>query len=229
MLKQDRKIIKRYREQSNRVGVETKYFIEDLGKLHICSKCCCLYGEVRLNDGKVRQQRCSCDILDEENWFDGAYHDFNDKYEICYSCGLEVIPSGSRWSLFYCIYCKERIVKINNAIGRVVIPHGRHSLMNRITVDNNNLFNDAKVKEFVNSVNELSGSIDLLDEHRKAVIKKQMKLLDIKKKDPLIELYNKTLDTKLGSSKDQSIKEVLILLSGESEDTVRAFFEKLKI
>jgi hypothetical protein len=43
-----------------------------------------------------------------------------------------LLASGSRWSPFFCRPCQERVRALNHAVGRLVIPVGRRSMMNGI-------------------------------------------------------------------------------------------------
>lgn len=72
-------------------------------------------------------------------------------YEICRCCGLRIIPSGSRWSLFYCQVCKLRIRNLNETIERCIIPCGRHSIMS-VSLSGQNPKSIEAVAEFILSV-----------------------------------------------------------------------------
>jgi hypothetical protein len=90
--------------------------------------------------------------------------DFNTYVELCRCCCLEPIKSGSRWSVFFCSECKDRVVALNDEIGES-IPIGRHSLMHGIvgTVDDEL---DA-AEELVRAFQILDQAIERLDEHAK--------------------------------------------------------------
>jgi hypothetical protein len=95
----------------------------------ICTGCFALRGEI----GGWRHL-CDCDL--------DAYRttgrevpsrgDLPIATELCRCCALELVPSGSRWSRFFCSECHERVVALNQAAHRCVIPIGRHSIMNGI-------------------------------------------------------------------------------------------------
>lgn len=95
--------------------------------LEVCRVCAELRGDVTV-DGVRRRQRCLCEPREPE-W---PRYDFNRKHELCHCCAAETIPSGSRWSLFFCEPCKTAIVHLRDQVGRVVIPIGRHTLMNGV-------------------------------------------------------------------------------------------------
>ncbi len=60
--------------------------------------------------------------------------DFPAAVELCYCCAAELIPSGSRYSSFYCDACRALVKRVNESAGFVALPFGRHSLMNRIVL-----------------------------------------------------------------------------------------------
>ena len=72
-------------------------------------------------------QVCRCHRAAEQRWPD---HDFNEYFDLCWCCLLELIPSGSKWSSFYCEDCRQRVRGYNESVGRVVLFVGRHSIMN---------------------------------------------------------------------------------------------------
>lgn len=92
--------------------------------MRICSRCYELYEpDVALE----LPQRCGCNRGSDPRW-PGA--DFNERALLCRCCGLTVLRSGSRWSPFFCEPCKHRVIDLDRRIGRLVIPIGRHSIMN---------------------------------------------------------------------------------------------------
>src|SRR5436190_12449390 len=50
--------------------------------------------------------------------------------ELCNCCGIELLPSGSKFSPFFCRPCHARVSTLNRAAERCVIPIGRHNIMN---------------------------------------------------------------------------------------------------
>jgi hypothetical protein len=47
---------------------------------------------------------------------------------------MTVLPSGSRWSVWFCQTCRKRVMGFNARHGYAVIPIGRHSLMSGVSV-----------------------------------------------------------------------------------------------
>ena len=91
----------------------------------ICRACAGLAGHP---EGREQYpQVCRCHRAGEERWPD---HDFNEYLDLCWCCLLEAIPSGSKWSSFYCDGCRQRIRGYNESMGRVLLYLGRHSIMN---------------------------------------------------------------------------------------------------
>ncbi|HZU14498.1 MAG TPA: hypothetical protein VFB58_16780 [Chloroflexota bacterium] len=101
----------------------TEYEIGTYPYLRICGTCGHLYEEGR-PDGK--EQRCRC-VPSGPKWEDGR--DFNERASLCYCCGLEAVHSGSRWSPFFCYFCRTMAIAVSLWERRLIFPIGRHTLM----------------------------------------------------------------------------------------------------
>lgn len=55
--------------------------------------------------------------------------DFPTVAELCRCCGIELLPSGCRWDIWFCATCKARVMAFNRSFGAWVIPIGRYTLM----------------------------------------------------------------------------------------------------
>jgi hypothetical protein len=98
---------------------------EDFDNFTVCLACAGLAG---YPPGRDRYpQVCDCHRAGKERWPD---HDFNEYATLCWCCQIELIPSGSKWSPYYCRACLDLVRKYNEAAGRVLLPAGRHSIMN---------------------------------------------------------------------------------------------------
>jgi hypothetical protein len=97
------------------------------GDLSYCPRCADVYGVL----GGVGK-RCKCaSSAGVAHVFTGG--DFPTPFEVCWYCQARVIRSGSRWSTFFCAKCRPTVMSINDSFagrGLVVLPIGRHSLMN---------------------------------------------------------------------------------------------------
>jgi hypothetical protein len=108
--------------------------LDRFGDLLVCRTCGDVKGPVPgLANGAC--ELCDCVPVDERRaaptW---PRFDFNSAFQLCVCCGLEALPSGSRWSVWFCDSCRRRVRKLNDLAGRCVVPIGRHSLMNGVTV-----------------------------------------------------------------------------------------------
>jgi hypothetical protein len=103
----------------------------DPTRLVICSVCAGLNGDTGC--GIHGPQRCACPGGQprEGRWPDG---DFNEHAALCWCCQLEVLGSGSRFSPFFCPPCRTWARACNDRHGRLLIPIGRHTLMNGVAV-----------------------------------------------------------------------------------------------
>ncbi len=105
---------------------------EPNARMGVCRECLGLRGPCFDEFSRCeRVQRCRCEPP-EPLW---RAYDFNTAAELCRGCGSVVIRSGSRWSLFFCEACKERVVAHNRAYPCDAIPIGRHSIMNSVPID----------------------------------------------------------------------------------------------
>lgn len=208
------------------------YLSSNLRSLRICHKCLELYGSIKLDDGHRVEQRCLCSKHSEERWvtIQGGtrfHHDFNTEYEICYCCGLEIIPSGSKWSSFYCVDCIGVIHEFNKAVRQCLIPLGRHSLMNSISLDNKDITNARAISKFTDSVNVMGRGIDLVEQHRKAVAEKQVALLQLTDDAPAIDLLLKSNSLELRQIKTEAFFELLVTHTNLPIDRVKTLYEEL--
>ncbi len=73
---------------------------------------------------------------------------------------MVLITSGSKWSVFYCHECKDRVGAFNDIVGKVVIPLGRHSVMNSLMIEYKSHDLDVEISKFVTGWNFLVGIID---------------------------------------------------------------------
>jgi hypothetical protein len=131
----------------------------------VCTTCLECQGTLEVHEDRIRNyvQSCSCDRAAgrDEPWPPGW--DISRYIELCHCCGVEIVRSGSRWSLFFCPDCKQLVLDLNRAAGRWVIPIGRHSMMHG-TMLGATASREA-IEEFTSEVEGLFASIDHLHEH----------------------------------------------------------------
>ncbi len=208
-----------------------RYLLKDLRNLKICRKCFALYGTMAYKDfgicncfsvepgmplygtytlknhQKVYQQ-CHCNKTQEKNW---AGYDFNMKYELCWCCGLEIIPSGSKFSSFYCRDCKERIWYLNQKLGRCVIPFGRHSVMNGVIGTGKDIGNKEAIDSFCKDVGGMNDRIAFLhDEYKGKKVKEAVDLLKLPEDSRAIDLFKNTKNADIARLKEQAFIDLLI-------------------
>ena len=111
------------------VSVTTRNF-------HVCGRCYELRGPFVWRLQRVdyhHVQECACERKPRgqgerpETW---PGFDFNTVAELCHACGGQVLHSGSRYSVWFCVECKERVRTMNAEIGQALVPIGRHTIMN---------------------------------------------------------------------------------------------------
>ena len=97
--------------------------------VEVCIGC----GEVRGRWRSGLVQWCACDRAaspePQPRW---PHFDHNTAAELCRCCGLRLVESGSKWSVWLCRPCLGLVKAMNDEAGRCVFPIGRHSLMNGV-------------------------------------------------------------------------------------------------
>lgn len=107
----------------------------DVGRFVVCGKCQALRGGPIDHIGDVAVwQLCDCASAEERS-AQPRVGDFNAAFELCRCCGMEALRSGSRWSVWFCATCQERVRELNAESGSCVVPIGRHTLMNGAEFD----------------------------------------------------------------------------------------------
>jgi hypothetical protein len=143
------------------------------GALVICARCRQLKGPVPDRTDRVRQL-CACTPVEvrraEPRW--GGDH--NTYAELCRCCGLELLPSGSKWSVWFCEPCKTSVRDLNKAAGRCVIPIGRHSMMNGVAATGAQLATDDAIDAFTRRLTTFVERIDFLDAHACAAVERNL-------------------------------------------------------
>jgi hypothetical protein len=127
----------------------------------ICMTCRTLF-EMRPPSPDAPRQRCRCEPADPKEW----RSDLTERAHLCGCCRLELLRSGSRWSVWFCDECKERVRELNARLGRYVIPIGRHSMMAGVGVPGQVLVNATEeelvaISEVLRS--ELQGMVSSID------------------------------------------------------------------
>jgi len=133
--------------------------------LAVCGRCGELHGACTATPDKVSYCACGRDrrrrsgLPYPDRW---AGFDYNTQFELCRCCALEVLVSGSRWSLWFCAECKRRVCDLNGRLGGYVIPIGRHSLMGGVGLAASEIADRAEVERFAHSLAGVFGAMGRL-------------------------------------------------------------------
>jgi hypothetical protein len=93
--------------------------------LALCTACGWLRGTIDHPEAdRPLEQRCDCQPGDAPRW---PGHDFNMAAELCRCCGQVLLPSGSKFSVWFCRGCLGLVGGLNQRLNRYAIPIGRHS------------------------------------------------------------------------------------------------------
>ena len=118
-----RKGIHKGMDDKERVSPSEYGYDEQYEYMHICPTCFHLY---EMGRPDTEEQRCNCQPAEETRW---PYHDFNQRAILCRCCALNVLPSGSRWSPYFCRECRLLVMGVSVWNRQLIFPIGRHSLM----------------------------------------------------------------------------------------------------
>lgn len=91
--------------------------------------------------------------------------------DLCWCCGQALIPTGSRWSTFFCPTCKQYVFELNEAAGSCLIPIGRHSIANGINgtpAPNESI--EAFSESFAQETKTMNSRIDRLRAWRRMIL-----------------------------------------------------------
>ena len=144
----------------------------------VCRTCAGLAGYPPVR--KQYPQLCRCHREEQVRWPD---RDFNEYVDLCWCCLLERIPSGSRWSPFYCPECLERAHGYNESMGGVLLYVGRHSLMNGVWVREGRPARPQELAALRRSVGEFAlgicGFFEAMDRWRPARLQEVLRALGL--------------------------------------------------
>jgi hypothetical protein len=152
-------------------------------RIELCLDC----GELRGPWPSGLVQWCGCDRAaspqHQERW---DHYDHNTVAELCRCCALELLESGSKWSIWLCRPCLEEVKALNRQAG-CVFPIGRHSLMNGIGYQPGAHHNDNAVTAFVGQLHTFFQAAGATDEwcHRVVIANAAAAGLAVDRRVPL--------------------------------------------
>lgn len=146
------------------------------GSLLLCGRCNELRGQVP-DQPKGTEQLCRCTPVEVRREQPSWGGDHNTYAELCRCCGLVLLKSGSRWSVWLCDYCKPLVMALNRQSGRCVVPLGRHSLMNGIGLRASDFERPDAIARFASASRGLFAQVEGLDGYRRSVIAHNRRVL----------------------------------------------------
>ena len=142
----------------------------DTSRLAICPGCFEVYGSVPV-DAVRYPQLCSCRSRKARQEVKPApRYDYATYVELCRACGIEAIGSGSKWSGFFCPECHEVIIHLNKTLGVTLIPIGRHSIMNSLSLSGEESADPHKIDSFVKGLRSLWFRMEALNDWRRLMV-----------------------------------------------------------
>ena len=157
-----------------------KVDIYHIGRFVVCGMCGRLRGPWGRYDGELEfEQRCECRAAEAPvvRW---PGFDYNTVAELCRCCGLEALRSGSKWSVWFCRECLDRVKDLNAGAGRCVIPIGRHSLMNGVFYKPaESGINPVAVSAFSDQLHTFFGAVDATEDWRRRVVRANLAAINL--------------------------------------------------
>jgi len=93
--------------------------------------------------------------------------------ELCRCCGVELLRSGSKWSVWFCKECKRRVEELNRNAGACVVPIGRHTLMHGIGVTGDDAVRDPTLlKAFAAAASDFLGKQNHVSEWAHEIVRR---------------------------------------------------------
>lgn len=146
------------------------------GSLVLCGTCNGLRGQVP-DQPKGTEQLCRCSPVEVHQEQPPWGGDHNTYAELCRCCGLTLLTSGSRWSVWFCDYCKPLVVALNRQAGRCVVPIGRHSIMNGFALRATDFDRPEAIAQFASATRGLFAQVEGLDGYARSVVAHNRRVL----------------------------------------------------
>ncbi len=112
-------------------------------------------------------------------------------------------------------------------VGECIIPYGRHSMMNGVSLNGKDANNREAIDSFVAAVNRTNQNIDLVEKHRKVVAEKQFAMLQLTNDAPAIDLLLKSNILELWQMKTGAFFDLLATRTNLPIDRVKSLYEGL--
>lgn len=144
---------------------------ESLRRWTVCGRCHAVRGgPIGTVDDVTVWQRCDC-VPAEGLPKQPRVGDFNTEVELCRACGLVPLRSGSRWSVWFCEPCATQAKRLNERVGRCVLPIGRHSLMNGVPARGGSA---EDIESFAGQLSDLFDAMAVIGQWARTVVRENL-------------------------------------------------------
>lgn len=146
---------------------------------YVCTACGGLWShdDERCTGGSSVPDRCACrPITQSDPEHPSVTHGRSDAgipCSLCATCGLSVIRGHTRWKLHHCRRCLPIINGLNRAAGRLLVPIGIHSLVNRVpspAITDDETGNRARLTAWWDQFDAMARSSQWIHEHGRALV-----------------------------------------------------------
>jgi hypothetical protein len=123
-------------------------------------------------------QRCPCESIEPGGYaqWPNAF-DFHQVVELCNCCGLEILRTGSRWSVWFCDECKQRVREVHERYRAYLLPIGRHSIMSGVGLTGAESKEPQKLSAFLGKTRALEDAINHLSVWARHIVHQNLHVL----------------------------------------------------
>ena len=157
-----------------------------LDLLQLCGRCGRIHGDVVLQPPEAvsapRRQCCDCEPPETTSQWPG--YEFPEAVALCRCCGCRPVVSGRQWSVWFCDACRRAVDRINQAGRCHVIPVGRHTLLDQIGRNEDEV--DQETPPFVAALGDWFARVERLEMHARLVVQGNLRALSLNRQSDLL-------------------------------------------
>jgi hypothetical protein len=146
-------------------------------ELVVCGRCAGLSGPVRSTarfrstEGPYLECPCEralpwafhhvCPITNpmiNQSWERGGFP--TARRFLCCTCAAVLLEDFSRWTVLHCRYCVAQVSDLNHGAGRLVIPKGKHSIVNGVFIRHEDPDGPARLSEALRDISAGRATLD---------------------------------------------------------------------
>jgi hypothetical protein len=190
----------------------------ELEGMAVCGDCGDAVGPVPGWGGAIQRGPCPVHAHTDGDprWTRG---DYERGVQLCQCCGTVALASGSKFSVWFCATCKQRVLQLNRAHGRCILPLGRHSVHAGFLLPGAEASNPVSVHCFLTAVNSLNEPRQLTSEWGRLVV--PMNLQELGLDASSVVSAGQYVELAGGIDKDRRFLEMFDFLRNRAQEVSR--------